>query len=120
MPPEHNTHFDTYFFYVMDMILKPVANIQPPKITIANIDFDDGCYKVFSPSLKQIKATGKLVWGCFMNNKKARLRKQQIMKSVPKKTDARCYLKWLEAKGTYGQMPFSWMAYWYRRLEHEH
>ena len=119
MPPEHNTHFDTYFFYVMDMILKPVANIQPPKITIANIDFDDGCYKVFSPSLKQIKATEKLVLGCFMNNKKARLRKQQIMKSVPKKTDARCYLKWLKAKGTYGQMPFSWMAYWYRRLEHE-
>ena len=46
-------------------------------------------------------------------------RKQQIMRSVPKKTDARCFKKWLEAKGAYGQMPFSWMAYWYRRLDHD-
>ena len=69
------------------------------------------------PKLQTIEAVCKILWKQFQNNKKARLRKQQIMKSVPKKTDARCYLKWLEAKGTCGQMPFSWMAYWYRRLE---
>ena len=69
------------------------------------------------PKLQQIEAVCKILWKQFQNNKKVRLRKQQIMKSIPKKTDARCYLKWLEAKGSYGQMPFSWMAYWYRRLK---
>lgn len=48
------------------------------------------------------------------NKWKVRSRKQQIMRSLPK-GHTKYYLKWLEAKGTYGQMPFSWMAYWYRR-----
>lgn len=73
----------------------------------------------FVPKLEPIETTCRILWKHFRNNKKARLRKQQIVRSIHKKTNARCYLKWLEAKGTYGQMPFSWMAYWYRRLEHE-
>ena len=49
------------------------------------------------------------------------MRKQQIMRSIRRKNDARCYLKWLEARKTDKeiQMPFWWMAYWYRRLDHE-
>ena len=45
-------------------------------------------------------------------------RKQQIMRSLPKK-DAKYFLRWLEAHKTESatQMPFSWMAYWYRRLK---
>jgi len=45
------------------------------------------------------------------------MRKRQIIKSLPK-GHGKYYLRWLEAKKTDGavQMPFSWMAYWYRRL----
>lgn len=46
------------------------------------------------------------------------MRKRQIIKSLPK-GHGKYYLRWLEAKGAYGQMPFSWMAYWYRRLDHD-
>ena len=48
------------------------------------------------------------------------MRKRQIIKSLPK-GHGKYYLKWLEARKTDGavQMPFSWMAYWYRRLEHD-
>ena len=86
------------------------VDIPLTKITVSNIDFDDGHYKVFSPSLKLIRTTGKLIWGCFMNNKKPRLRKRQIINSLPKKY-RRSY-----ADFVYMKIPFSRIVYCLRQI----
>ena len=113
MPPENDISGNVIVYLVVDGEKK---EISPVPVWYGSKSIT--AIKRKLPKLQQIEAVCKILWKQFQNNKKARLRKQQIMKSIPKKTEARCYLKWLEAKGTYGQMPFSWMAYWYRRLEH--
>ena len=114
MPPENDISGNVIVYLVVDGEEKEINSVPVwyGSQSISTI-------KRKLPKLQQIEAVCKILWKQFQNNKKARLRKRQIMKSVPKKTDARCFLKWLKAKGTYGQMPFSWMAYWYRRLDHE-
>lgn len=113
MPPEQKSTGKIHIYLCIDGEEK---EINPIPVWCGTSDAES-----LLPKLEPIEATCKFLWKRFMNNKKARLRKQQIMRSIPKKTDARCYLKWLEAHTTDSatQMPFSWMAYWYRRLEHE-
>lgn len=114
MPPENDISGNVIVYLVVDDEKK---EINPVPVWYGSKSITT--IKRNLPKLQPIEAVVKILWKRFQNNKKARLRKQQIMKSIPKKTDARCFLKWLEAKGAYGQMPFSWMAYWYRRLEHD-
>ena len=114
MPPENNIPTDNEVYVFIDDKCYKLGDVLFPQTAEDIVKAEKG-YKSYR--LEPIEVKCRVLWKSFQNNKKARLRKRQIMKSVPKKTDARCYLKWLEAKGTYGQMPFSWMAYWYRRLE---
>ena len=113
MPPDNDIKGTVHIYLCIDEEKKEIFPI-PVWCGTSDADVDS-----FVPKLEPIETTCRILWKHFMNNKKARLRKQQIMRSIHRKTVARCYPKWLEAKGTYGQMPFSWMAYWYRRLEHE-
>ena len=114
MPPENDISGNVIVYLVVDGEKK---EINPVPVWYGSQSIT--AIKRKLPKLQPIEAVCKILWKSFQNNKKARLRKQQIMRSVPKKTDARCFLKWLEARKTDGavQMPFSWMAYWYRRLE---
>lgn len=112
MPPDNDIKGTVHIYLYVDREEKEIKPI-PVWCGTSDVALDS-----FVLKLEPIETTCKILWKHFRNNKKARLRKQQIMRSIHKKTNARCYLKWLEAKATYGQMPFSWMAYWYRRLEH--
>lgn len=114
MPPDKDIPNDIEVYVFIDEKCYRLGDVLLPQTAEDVVKAEKG-YKSYK--LEPIEVKCKVLWKEFMNNKKARLRKQQIIRSIPKKTDARCFLKWLEAKGAYGQMPFSWMAYWYRRLE---
>lgn len=110
MPPDNDIKGTVHIYLCIDGEEKEIRPI-PVWCGTSDVDMD-----LFVP--KPMETTCRILWKHFMNNKKARLRKQQIMRSLPK-GHAKYYLKWLKAHKTGAiQMPFSWMAYWYRRLEH--
>ena len=114
MPPDKDISGNVIVYLVVDGEKK---EINPVPVWYGSQSIT--AIKSKLPKLQPIEAVCKILWKQFQNNKKVRLRKQQIMRSIRRKTDARCYLKWLEARKTDKeiQMPFWWMAYWYRRLD---
>lgn len=114
MPPENDIPSDKEIYVFIDEKCYRLGDVLLPQTAEDIVKAEKG-YKSYR--LEPIEVKCRVLWKQFQNNKKARLRKQQIIKFLPR-GHGKYYLKWLEAAKTAGavQMTFSWMAYWYRRL----